>query len=122
MVVPLLDCHCRERVGGPFKVAAKPFVGVAVSYLGILDNSFEVERLFSKLQLLESKRRANHLNLYNLEAGLVVALHCPTDIDMLVRKRPEVLKSSAGSRVQVMWLPQAAHGRHAQVQRVLRHA
>ena len=75
-----------------------------MSYLGIIDSTCDVERLFSKLQLLEMKRRERHLGIFALRDAVKVAIECPGVINELIIKAPAEC-NRAGQQVVVAWQP-----------------
>ena len=60
-----------------FKPDKRSILSIIFTYVGILDSSCDIERLFSKLQLLESKRRAGRMGLFGLKDSLRVAASLP---------------------------------------------
>ena len=77
---------CRTRQGGPFLEEKQPFLGPTWSYLGLLDESNEVERNFAVLCDQEYKKRERHLGILALSDVLRVAIEIPQTLSDLCTK------------------------------------
>ena len=71
----------RARVGGAdFKPRMKDLVYVTLTYLSLQDNTNDVERLFRRVCLIESKGRSRHHGLYFLRDSLKIGTQCSPDL------------------------------------------
>ena len=71
----------RARVGGAdFKPRMKDLVYVTLTYLSLQDNTNDVERLFRRVNLIESKGRSRHHGLYFLRDSLKIGTQCSPDL------------------------------------------
>ena len=103
---------CRERPGTRVKV--KPGCTVIfeliLTYIGIMDGSSDVERIFSRLEQAEGKRAVQHHRRELLECICKIAVDGPNDIDDLVHKNPAptIRKACGQTRVLIaVWDPDA---------------
>ena len=79
---------------------------LAVTYIGILDVTTDVERCFSRLQRLEIKSRERHCHPSRLEDSLNIVLEVPSSVDALVDRRHEPMRRESKSQIfQEMWRP-----------------
>ncbi len=99
---------CCRRPDGRFRTDAACVRELAFTYLGIMDGSSDVERMFATLELCETKRSHRHHNPQNLFNLLKVALDGPRDMEslMLIAPQPgEVTVNQVTQAVSVMWKP-----------------
>ena len=104
----LLRCQGRqqekEAAGGsqpgtsqdPDKCA---LLNIILTYVSLLDCTSDVERMFSKLAAQESKHSERHMTPLLLSAVLTVAAEVNSNVDSLVTRNVEVVKS------QMWWRP-----------------
>ena len=83
----------------------KDFIAVTLTYLAILDSIADIERAFTKLEMIELKRRARRLGGVALSDSLKVAVECPANLDELVQISPP-RQMRHGASVGVWWQPQ----------------
>ena len=69
-------CRCRRHRAN-WRPQSDALVPLILTYLGVLDNSSQIERHFSELGLLETKRGAHHHAEHLLQAALKIRLSCP---------------------------------------------
>ena len=71
----------RLNVSSPkFKPQMREVVTVTLTYLALQDNTNDVERLFRRVNMVESKNRTRHHGLYFLRDSLKIATQCSPDL------------------------------------------
>ena len=65
-----------------FKPQMREVVSVTLTYLALQDNTNDIERLFRRINLLESKNRTRHDALYFLQDSLKIASQCSPDLSL----------------------------------------
>ena len=104
------DTMCRERPGKTNKVKPGCMVifELILTYVGLMDGSSDVERIFKRLEQIEGKRAVRHHRPELLECICKVAVDGTSNINELARTNPDVMTRSAygESRVLVtVWNP-----------------
>jgi len=75
----VLDDLCRNpRKPSEWRATADCLAPLVLTYLGIMDNSADIERHFSVLELIEGKRAVDHHTQQHLQDILKIRLHAPS--------------------------------------------
>ena len=103
--VQLLE-SLRSR-SGKFRADADCLVQLVLSFLGLLQDTSDVERAFATLELLELKRRVRLLPEVAIKDAIQIALEVPSQIGALVLKSPIPYSTPGGEKVQIVWRPRS---------------
>ena len=79
---------CRKPGRSHFRPTALCIASLALTYIGIMDSTSDVERTFSRMEMLTSKRSKDHHKESTLQSLLTVALHSPADLESLLTMAP----------------------------------
>ena len=82
---------------------------LALTFIGIHDGTSDVDRAFSRVHLLECKRRERHMSPELLHDCLSICLETPSTIEALVTQTPVPMRLSASDKspmLQLLWRPQ----------------
>ena len=80
----------RLNITSPFfKPQMREVVSVTLTYLALEDNTNDIERLFRKVNMIESKGRVRHHGLYFLRDSLKIATQCSPDLSLYMFPRGE---------------------------------
>jgi hypothetical protein len=94
---------------GYFRKDFSDIIEIMLSYIGILDGTSDVERLFANVELLEMKRRINHFDPLTMKDALQVLLEIPRQLGALVSVShtaiPSAVVRNNGRELQVLWRP-----------------
>jgi hypothetical protein len=94
---------------GYFRKDFADIIEILLTYIGILDGTSDVERLFAKVELLEMKRRINHFDCLTMKDALQVLLEIPRQLGALVSVSHHSIPSSVvqnnARELQVLWRP-----------------
>jgi hypothetical protein len=82
-----------------FKETAGALLTIVLTYISLLDCTSDVERMFARLAEQEARQRERHMSPLLLSAVLTVAAEVNSNIDSLVTRNNEVVKS------QMWWRP-----------------
>ena len=88
-----------------FSPGKKILISLALTYLGILDGTSDVERCFARVQLLELKRRVREFRPILMKDALQIATEVPSHVGALVRKVARPIQGKDGRDVTVLWRP-----------------
>ena len=77
-----------------FRAGRRQILPHVLTFIGILDTTCGIEQIFSKLQLLESRRRGGRMGLFALEDGLRVAWSLPQNLNYYVHESIEPIDGS----------------------------
>ena len=92
---------------GKFRIDADCLVQLVLSFLGLLQDTSDVERAFATLELLELKRRVRLLPEVAIKDAIQIALEVPSQIGALVLKSPIPYSTPGGEKVQIVWRPRS---------------
>jgi hypothetical protein len=102
----LLDSVRIKENSRKFRADMNCVVHLALTYIGILDVTTDVERAFSRIQRLEIKSRERHCHPSRLQDSLNIMLEVPVCVDALVTRTPEATRqNSSAPLLQVIWRP-----------------
>jgi hypothetical protein len=94
---------------GYFRKDFADIIEIMLTYIGILDGTSDVERLFAKVELLEMKRRIHHFDCVTMKDALQVLLEIPMQLGALVSVSHHAIPSSVvlnnARELQVLWRP-----------------
>ena len=104
------ETMCRARPGRRIKVkpGCKAIFELILTYIGIMDGSSDVERIFRRLEQIEGKRCVRHHRPELLECICKIAVDGPNNIEDLVRKKPDptIRRACGETRVLIaVWDP-----------------
>jgi hypothetical protein len=83
-------------------------INLVLTYVCFLDGTGCVERAFSRLELLELKRRVNHLKAIHVKDALQICLSMPDAIDALVTRVPYPVHRTIADKeleFRILWTP-----------------
>jgi hypothetical protein len=83
-------------------------INSVLTYVCFLDGTGCVERAFSRLELLELKRRVNHLKAIHVKDALQICLSMPDAIDALVTRVPYPVHRTIADKeleFRILWTP-----------------
>ena len=98
----------QPAAAGRFRKDMQFVVSLALTFIGILDVTTDVERCFARLQRLEIKSRERHCHPSRLHDSLNIVLEVPSSVEALVTRTPAPVRLSASSKaplLQLMWIP-----------------
>ena len=86
--------RCRISEGSQkFKEDRANVVKLGLTYLCMNSSTNNIERIFSRLSLIETKQRARHMGLYQLRDALQVAVTLPQHLNLYLSPvHPETLE------------------------------
>jgi hypothetical protein len=110
MMCRVLELYRRHDKPDSFRPEMGQILQIALSFIGSLDGTGDVERAFARLELLEAKRRIRKFHPTHMKDALQVLLEVPRTLDALVTKAPFPIPATAAPGsvvVEVMWRPKA---------------
>jgi len=93
----LLDSVRIKENSRKFRADMNCVVHLALTYIGILDVTTDVERAFSRIQRLEIKSRERHCHPSRLQDSLNIMLEVSVCVDALVTRTPEATRQNSSA-------------------------